>query len=161
MTRDIRTALPQHNLKRYRRRSISDISDVVIHHSAGHGTPESYAKYHISKGWPGIGYHYVIDLDGTVYYCNDIDKVTYHCQGHNTKSIGICMIGNYEVDNLDLSIDRNLYSLHELLQSLHDSIGHFTLGYHGQYKSTLCPGKNLIELIKSDLNNSEIWNLKA
>jgi N-acetyl-anhydromuramyl-L-alanine amidase AmpD len=40
-----------------------------------------------------IGYHYVIDTDGTVETGRAIGEVGAHVAGHNTGSIGICMVG--------------------------------------------------------------------
>lgn len=40
-----------------------------------------------------IGYHYVIYTAGAVLACRHLDEVGAHVQGHNSNSIGICMIG--------------------------------------------------------------------
>lgn len=40
-----------------------------------------------------IGYHYVIQLDGTVVTGRHVDEPGAHVAGSNQKSIGICMIG--------------------------------------------------------------------
>lgn len=40
-----------------------------------------------------IGYHYVIDTDGTVETGRRIGETGAHVRGHNRNSIGICMIG--------------------------------------------------------------------
>ena len=50
-------------------------------------------KWHKQQGWSGIGYHYVIDMDGTVEKGRDESKVGAHCYGHNSESLGICYIG--------------------------------------------------------------------
>ena len=45
------------------------------------------------RGWKDIGYHYVVDLDGTVERGRLISKAGAHCYGHNAHSIGICYVG--------------------------------------------------------------------
>lgn len=73
------------------------INEVILHCSA---TPEGkdfkakdIRKWHKEKGWQDIGYHYVIDLDGTIEPGRDIDKIGAHCLNHNANSIGVCYIG--------------------------------------------------------------------
>lgn len=40
-----------------------------------------------------VGYHYVIGTDGFVYTGRHPDDVGAHARGHNSDSIGICMVG--------------------------------------------------------------------
>ena len=42
------------------------------------------------------GYHYVIDLDGTIEIGKPIDLVGCHCKASNADSIGICYIGGLD-----------------------------------------------------------------
>lgn len=73
------------------------INEIILHCSA---TPEGkdfkakdIRKWHKDKGWQDIGYHFVVDLDGTIEEGRDIEKIGSHCLNHNTNSIGICYIG--------------------------------------------------------------------
>lgn len=50
------------------------------------------------NGWKDIGYHYVIDLDGTIEPGRPVEQVGSHCSGHNADSIGICYIGGKTKD---------------------------------------------------------------
>jgi N-acetylmuramoyl-L-alanine amidase len=40
-----------------------------------------------------VGYHFVIEVYGSIQAGRDIEEVGAHVQGNNSKSIGICMIG--------------------------------------------------------------------
>ena len=85
--KDIVNQLPRDYSQSYNTRSLSQITQFVIHHSATtSGSAAAYANFHTEptdyqdvivngetvrknfggRGWPGIGYHYVIDKDGTV-----------------------------------------------------------------------------------------------
>lgn len=81
-----------------------DINTLVIHCSA---TPaKNYVdaavidRWHRAKGWLRIGYHYVIKRDGELEKGRDISVVGAHVEGHNAKSIGICMVGGMDADNI-------------------------------------------------------------
>lgn len=49
-----------------------------------------------NPGLPSIGYHYVIDLDGTVLTGRGLEEVGAHAQGYNQHSVGICLVGGAE-----------------------------------------------------------------
>lgn len=43
-----------------------------------------------------IGYHYLIELDGTTRTGRHMEEVGAHVQGNNSKSLGICMVGMHK-----------------------------------------------------------------
>lgn len=45
------------------------------------------------RGWSDIGYHYVIDRDGTVATGRPMEKTGAHTKGHNTGTVGISLVG--------------------------------------------------------------------
>ena len=76
------------------------IDKIIIHCSA---TPEGRVvtvteidKWHREKGYNGIGYHYVIGLNGEVWKGRDINLIGAHTQGQNANSIGICYVGGVD-----------------------------------------------------------------
>jgi hypothetical protein len=74
------------------------INEIIVHCSAtreGQHIPvETIKKWHTEgRGWTDIGYHFYIELDGTIKKGRDIDKTGAHCKGHNRNSIGICYCG--------------------------------------------------------------------
>jgi len=84
------------------------INEIIIHCAATpNGKPftaEDIDRWHQERGFhrtnpsfntkfQAIGYHYVIELDGTCRYGRHDDEIGAHCEGHNARSIGVCMIG--------------------------------------------------------------------
>lgn len=76
------------------------INELVVHCSATPaGKPFRAAdidRWHREKGWAGIGYHFVIPLDGSIEPGRGVDLVGAHVEGHNANSIGICLIGGVD-----------------------------------------------------------------
>lgn len=48
-----------------------------------------------TKGWDDIGYNFIIGEDGNIYEGRGWGKKGAHSKPFNSKSIGICIIGNY------------------------------------------------------------------
>lgn len=145
MIRDLTDELPKHAWRKYSKRYLDKIDYIVLHHTGGDGTIKAFANYHISKGWPGIGYHYIIDKEGNIYQTNRIDTISYNVGGKNSKVIGIALIGNYEREKLSECQKDSIESLVFLLRTFTGNkpvVGHFEL------KSTICPGKYIKEFIK-------------
>lgn len=101
---DVVHDLPKHNVLRYDQRDLSTITHLCIHHSAGPASIPiiQVANYHIrqdkSRGkdaWPGIGYHFYIKPDGTIFQTNYLQTVSYHVYQNNAYSVGICLAGDY------------------------------------------------------------------
>ena len=121
-----------------------NINDIIIHCSATREGVDYHASdidmWHRQRGWNGIGYHFVIDLDGTIETGRDITKVGAHCQGHNAGSIGICYIGGLDSDGRpkDTRTPEQYTAMHELVARLVDEYG---CGVHGHcdYAAKACP----------------------
>ena len=139
---DLVKELPRHPTKRYALRSSKFLRGIVIHHSAGRGTPQQVARYHVEKlGWPGIGYHYMIGSGGTIYKVNNVSTLSYHCAGSNKVSIGVCLIGNFEIEE---PTKEQLTALHELVTILRNSTQNkLWVKGHRELTATDCPGHHL------------------
>lgn len=77
---------------------------IAIHCSATGGDMDIGAKeidrWHRQKGFFSIGYHYVIRRDGTLELGRDEDAIGAHVQGYNAVSIGICLVGGVNADDI-------------------------------------------------------------
>ena len=79
------------------RRSTTDV--LILHHAGvASASPDSIHRTHLGNGWAGIGYHYYICKDGTIYRGRPEDTVGAHAYGANSHSIGVCFEGNYQVE---------------------------------------------------------------
>lgn len=74
-----------------------DVNAIVVH---GAWTKpgvdvgvEEIREWHRDRGFSDIGYHYVIRRDGTVEEGRSIKKPGAHVKGHNSDTIGICLVG--------------------------------------------------------------------
>jgi N-acetylmuramoyl-L-alanine amidase len=45
---------------------------------------------------PSIGYHFIIDLDGTIWAGRGLNEVGAHALNFNARSVGICLVGGVE-----------------------------------------------------------------
>lgn len=82
-------------------------SYVIVHHSATKDgktvNTRAIKKYHIRvKGWSNIGYHFLCERVGDTYHIEvgrPMNEPGAHCRdgGFNFKSIGVCMIGNFDL----------------------------------------------------------------
>lgn len=110
--------LEKHPTKTYSNRSLDSVDKIILHHFAGNGTPYAVAHYHVKpdgRDWPGIGYHFVIAKDGTIYQTNYLHTISYHVAGENSKSIGVALEGNFQIEpHIQVQLD----SLNKLIPYL-------------------------------------------
>lgn len=142
--------LPKHPEKVYQSRSLLDIDQIVLHHSATlNGTALAFANFHIQeRDWPGIGYHFVIAKNGEIEQVNELTTVSYHTQGQNLQAIGICLVGDYDKQTIP---DAQLSCCVLLCRHLFQKLGReLIINGHNQYASKSCPGHNTkIDLIRN------------
>lgn len=122
--------------------------DAIIVHCAA--TPEGVEysaadidRWHKANGWKGIGYHYVVKLDGTIQQGRQESEVGAHCSGHNAHSIGVCYIGGVATDKKtpkDTRTIKQKASLRALLKRLKQKYPNAKIyGHHDFNKGKACP----------------------
>lgn len=123
---------------------------LVLHHTASYSiSPESINEMHKEKGWAGIGYHFYIRKDGTIYRGRPEEAIGAHAIGRNRDSLGICLEGNFENEYLT---GPQLESLEKLSLELILKYNISEIIGHRDVYSTLCPGENFpIENIKNEI----------
>lgn len=126
----------------------SQLEGVLIHHSVTkhEATPDDVALLHKARGWAGVGYHFIIDKAGVVYYVGDISTARAHVENKNEKFLGICLIGDF---TKHLPSDEQIISAHELCKylffqtpSIPSLSGWAQLGGHKDQQATQCPGSS-------------------
>lgn len=122
----------------FTRRSKTD--EVILHHAeASSATVWDINAWHLSNGWVGIGYHYYIRKDGSIYRGRPEWAVGAHATGHNDRSIGICCEGAYMTETMPAA---QLASLKALLRDIMGRYGTMPLRRHRDVNATSCPGDN-------------------
>lgn len=79
---------------------------LVLHHSGGtdadpqadssHHTAEMVEQWHLAKGWEGIGYHYVIHKDGTIWAGRPEHRASAAVLNHNSTTLNVMITGNFD-----------------------------------------------------------------
>lgn len=130
---------------------------LIIHHTAVDGLkPETINKDHKQRGYGGIGYHFYIRKDGTIYRGRPEEYVGAHTIGRNSESIGICLEGNFQEDKLPEEEKKSLIMLSTDMVIKYNMLD--IIGHRDAYQ-TLCPGKNIsIDDIKEEVEE-EIINM--
>ena len=121
------------------------ITELIVHCA---DTPEGrdvraaeIRKWHKAKGWNDIGYHYVIDIDGTVEPGRPVEQMGAHCASHNTNSIGICYVGGCDAKGKpkDTRTDAQKASLLLLLKFLKAQHPDAKIYGHRDFAAKACP----------------------
>ena len=115
---------------------------IVLHHAdASNCDAATIHKWHIARGWAGIGYHFVVRKNGTIERGRPIDVIGAHCTGNNADSVGICFEGNFETEKMT---DKQIKSGQELMSYLYKTYGlnKSNVKRHKDLMATSCPGKN-------------------
>jgi len=75
----------------------SKVKYIVIHCADTLASMDIGAKeideWHKARGWDKIGYHFVIRRSGKVEKGRDLNIVGAHVEGHNSESVGVCLVG--------------------------------------------------------------------
>lgn len=140
-----------------------DIDLLVVHHTAvavagdkrsGAEKVRAIYQYHaLNRGWGDVGYHYLIDEDGQIYEGKSGGEyvVAGHAYCNNVNTIGVALLGNFEVEKPSQD---QMRALQWLLDDLADTYGidvEDNATYHGEtysspilghgdLLSTSCPG---------------------
>jgi N-acetylmuramoyl-L-alanine amidase len=107
---------------------------IIVHCSdTNGGNAAAIRRFHMApppagRGWEDIGYHYVIDQDGTVEPGRDEALIGSHCEGDNHDSLGVCMVGIAEFSEAQID------SLKHLLADLMNRYNLFSDHIFGHYE---------------------------
>lgn len=115
-------------------------------------------QWHKEKGWLDVGYHFVIRRDGTVEAGREQSAVGSHVQGHNSDSVGVCLVGGIDAKgNFEANFTpEQMSALKGLLHELRGTYPKAVIRAHHDVAPKACPSFNLSrwvqtgELVTSD-----------
>ena len=99
-------------------------------------------RWHRERGWDGIGYHYLIHLDGSIEQGRPEERVGAHCKGYNKLSIGICYVGGLDEEGhpADTRTNAQRHALRQLLFALRQRYPHAAIrGHRDLNPQKACP----------------------
>ena len=139
------------------KRSLEKIKRIILHHSGVTvlQTVETIHNYHKNtNGWAGIGYHFYVRKDGSIYKGRDVEFVGAHASGSNSDSIGICFEGNFNEETMN---DAQKQAGKELVAYLKNKYNINTVQAHRDVCATSCPGDKFPfdEIANSKIDNVE------
>ena len=96
------------------------------------------------RKWRDIGYHWLIDRDGSILPGRPETTAGAHVAGHNTGSIGICLIGGFGSNEND-AFDRHFTpeqdrALRGLIEEISSRTAIKRLRGHNEVAAKACPG---------------------
>ena len=128
---------------------------IVIHHSATpSGSARTFDRMHRDKGWDELGYHFVIGNgtdsgDGQIEVGSRWPKQKWGAHAktpnneYNDYGIGICLVGNFDIERPTQQQTRALARLVSYLMKTYDVPSSRVLGHADTGKPTDCPGRNM------------------
>ena len=123
-----------------------NINKIIVHCSATpkgrNFTVKQIDAWHRQRGFNGIGYHFVIYLDGSVNVGRPLAKAGAHCKGQNKNSIGVCYIGGVATDGKtpkDTRTDAQKASLVKLITKLRQQFPNASVHGHREFANKACP----------------------
>jgi hypothetical protein len=94
------------------RTDLSKVNYIVLHHTGGSTFESAYQ----TLNQRGLSVHYIVDIDGIIYYLVDEKRLAFHALGFNDVSIGIEIVNT---GNEDMKYtDAQYVSITKLLQSI-------------------------------------------
>lgn len=139
---------------------------IVVHHSLTKDTSsyswDAIRKYHKeTMGWDDIGYHYgVEEVEGVVRFCvGRPDRYQGAHTKENNKSIGVCVVGNFDEERLgkekqEVVVGVLTWLLRRFKHLTYSDI--YPHNFYAPYKS--CPGNlfpfdEVIAAVKEKIDN--------
>lgn len=125
------------------RRTIADIDEW--HKERKFTREPDIQKVHAPK-WLHVGYHRVIHIDGKEELGRSLLEIGAHAEGHNSRSIGICLIGRDQFTLKQWETLRHSIRVMQLSLVLPRVIGHRNVN-----PNKTCPGFDVAAWLRADM----------
>ena len=122
-----------------------EINLIVVHCTATKSWMDVRAddvdRWHRQRGFLGIGYHFLITLDGDIEVGRPLAQVGAHCRGHNAHSVGVAYVGGLDAKGraADTRTDAQKQALTALLQRLRQLFPQAEIAPHRRFAPKACP----------------------
>ena len=142
------------------------VTEIIVHCSATRpdwmkdatstAKVDEIRRWHVQdRGWRDIGYHWIIDRDGTVKPGRPENQIGAHVAGHNTGTLGVCLIGGHGSSERDQFSEHFTPAQNKALRTLIDLIETRAtikrVSGHNQYAAKACPGFNVPAFMGGDV----------
>lgn len=137
---------------------------IVLHHAEANGcTVYDINRWHKGNGWAGIGYHFYVRKDGSVYAGRGIDRVGAHAGANpskpaykyenwaNRETVGICAEGRYQTETMPEVQKQAIVRLCRYVIEKYPTVTR--IYRHSDISATDCPG----DKFPFDEIVSEVW----
>lgn len=133
------------------------IDTIVVHHSF---TPKALdvdktiqsisrnhqERLHQPQSRTGlyVAYHYIIGKKGKMVHTRMDDEIGYHASNWpiNERSIGICLLGQFDTEKPD---PEQMWALRDLIKAIKAKYVISTVAGHRKYSTKTCPGNNVTD----------------
>ena len=129
---------------------------IALHHAAAVTcSAQDIDNWHKNNGWSGIGYHYFVRKNGSIYRGRPEWALGAHVSGMNICSLGICAEGDY--DKEQTMPDAQKSAIIALIKDVKSRYPNAKVVGHRDIGSSDCPGKYypMSEMINYFNNESE------
>lgn len=166
------------------------INAITLHHSDRNMGDVSDASQHVldiqnshinDRGWPDIGYHYLISRNGGYFEGLQLEGLGLpggpytkgsHVGGNNTAAgIGVCMMADFQSDPLSMSTSPSDYDgSHDVTDALVNDVAAFLTALcwrydlkssdikkHNDFSSTACPGNKFVPRFQDVKDKVKDW----
>ena len=113
---------------------------IALHHAAAVTcSAQDIDNWHKNNGWSGIGYHYFVRKNGSIYRGRPEWAVGAHVSGMNNCSLGICAEGDY--DKEQTMPDAQKSAIIALIKDVKSRYPQAKIVGHRDIGASDCPGK--------------------
>jgi N-acetylmuramoyl-L-alanine amidase len=108
-------------------------------------------RWHKARGFSGVGYHYVIKLNGICEIGRMENQIGAHAQGYNSNSIGVVYVGGLDMKSRakDTRTPEQSKRLEELVKELLKRYPNAKVAGHYEFANKACPCFKVAEWCKS------------
>ena len=133
------------------------VDEIIIHCTAtpeGEDfTVEQIRQMHLARGFSDVGYHFIIGRDGKIHAGRPVAIAGAHCTGHNTRSIGVSLVGgcpgrnvpDWKKKSKDTRTPAQRAALEKLVKEQLKIYPGSTVHGHNEFANKACPSFNVKE----------------